>query len=218
MCFFFFFFFAGLPITWRISSIYFLTPHVEELSYFVTLLCCKSSFFWFLLPLSVLTFWLCKRSLLCSPVSCLIIEDSVCLLGAPPYPLIKACVCVCLFISCYYSRYSPGALKRHKSGVPVEANTVSCRCSFTHVTKNEFLSLKKKKNLSDSLFIVWSYCVNNCIIMPVCCRELSNEKQQKVDCPLFVLVSSPSFTSHFVPVILQQMIECVFVSGGSSQV
>lgn len=163
-------------------------------------------FFWFLLPLSVLTFWLCKRSLLCSPVSCLIIEDSVCLLGAPPYPLIKACVCVCLFISCYYSRYSPGALKRHKSGVPVEANTVSCRCSFTHVTKNEFLSLKKKKktkNLSDSLFIVWSYCVNNCIIISVCCRELSNEKQQKVDCPLFVLVSSPSFTSHFVPVILQ---------------
>lgn len=140
-------FFFLLPITWRNFRIYFLTPHVGELSYLVTLLCCKSSFFFFLflLPLSVLTFWLCKRSLLCSPVSCLIIEDSVCLLGAPPYPLIKACVCVCLFISCYYSRYSPGALKRHKSGVPVEANTVSRRCSFTHVTKNEFLSLEKKK-------------------------------------------------------------------------
>lgn len=148
-------------------------------------------FFLFLLPLSVLTFWLWKRSLFCSPVSCLIIEDSVCLLGAPPYPLIKACVCVCLFISCYYSRYSPGALEIHKSGVPVEANTVSCLCSFSHVTKNDFLLWKKKlkQNKTKKLFTVYGFRFNSCIRFSICFCEHLNEKQQ-VDCPLFPLVSS----------------------------
>lgn len=85
-----------------------------------------------ILTFSVSTFWLCKPSLLYPPVSCLIIEVSVCLWGAPQYLLIKASVCVCLFISCCYSRLSPGALMRHKPALPTEAYTVSCHCTSSH--------------------------------------------------------------------------------------
>lgn len=82
--------------------------------------------------LCLLTFWLCQPSLLYPPVSCLIIEVSVCLRGAPQYLLIKASVCVCLFISGCYSRRSPGALMRHKPPLPTEAYTVSCHCTSSH--------------------------------------------------------------------------------------
>lgn len=80
----------------------------------------------------LLTFWLCQPSHLCSPVSCLIIEVSACLQGAAQYLLIKASVCVCLFISDCYSRRSPQALMRYKPPLPTEAYTVSCHCTFSH--------------------------------------------------------------------------------------
>lgn len=82
--------------------------------------------------LCLLTFWLCQPSHLYPPVSCLIIGVSVCLRGAPQYLLIKASVCVCLFISGCYSRRSPGALMRHKPPLPTEAYTVSCHCTSSH--------------------------------------------------------------------------------------
>lgn len=106
--------------------------------------------------LAVLTFWLCKRSLLCAPVSCLIIEACVSL-GSPSTPLIKACVCVCLFISRCYSRSSPTAPKRHKSQVPTEASTISCRCACSDADKNECLSLEKNlKNTPKHPFSFYS--------------------------------------------------------------
>lgn len=82
--------------------------------------------------LCLLTFWLCQPPRLYPPVSCLIIGVSVCLRGAPQYLLIKASVCVCLFISGCYSRRSPGALMRHKPPLPTEAYTVSCHCTSSH--------------------------------------------------------------------------------------
>lgn len=85
-----------------------------------------------ILSFPVSTFWLCESFLLYPPVSCLIIEVSVCLWGALQYLLIKASVCVCLFISCCYSRRSPGGLMTHKPALPTEAYTVSCHCTSSH--------------------------------------------------------------------------------------
>lgn len=118
--------------------------------------------------LRLLTFWLCQpASRLYPPVSCLIIEVSVCLRGPPQYLLIKASVCVCLFISGCYSRHSPGALMRHKPPLPTEAYTVSCHCTSTHSKhcQNEILSLSTPVALegsilcclSISLYILWIY-------------------------------------------------------------
>lgn len=94
----------------------------------LTLLCFSlSPSFYHLL----LTFWHRQPSHLCSPVSCLIIEVSVCLQGAAQYLLIKALVCVCLFISDCYSRRSPRALMRRKPAIPTVTYTVSCHCTFS---------------------------------------------------------------------------------------
>lgn len=100
--------------------------------------------------LSLLTFWLCQPSLLYPPVLCLIIEVSVCLRGALQYLLIKASVCVCLFISGCYSRRSPGALMRHKAPLPTEAYTVSCHCTSSHSKhcQNEHVSFSTSAALS----------------------------------------------------------------------
>lgn len=110
--------------------------------------------------LCLLTFWLCQAPRLYPPVSCLIIEVSVCLRGAPQYLLIKASVCVCLFICGCYSRRSPGALMRHKPPLPTEAYTVSCHWTSSHSKhcQNEILSL--------STFVALEGCT-------LCCLSIS---------------------------------------------
>lgn len=125
----------------------------RSLSPFPPLVASAALFFFFpshLDFLSLLTFWLCQPSLLYPPVLCLIIEVSVCLRGALQYLLIKASVCVCLFISGCYSRRSPGALMRHKAPLPTEAYTVSCHCTSSHSKhcQNEHVSFSTSAALS----------------------------------------------------------------------
>lgn len=138
--------------------------------------------------LCLLTFWLCQPSLLFPPVSCLIIEVSVCLRGAPQYLLIKASVCVCLFISGCYSRRSPGALMRHKPPLPTEAYTVSCHCTSSHSKhcQNEILSLSTSVALLSLNLPIFIVCIHShmsfCWSFPHCItsRQLSSLESSSV--------------------------------------
>ncbi len=153
--------------------------------------------------LCLLTFWLCQPSLLYPPVSCLIIEVSVCLRGAPQYLLIKASVCVCLFISGCYSRRSPGALMRHKPPLPTEAYTVSCHCTSSHSKhcQNEIFSLSTSVallSLNLSIYIVCIYSHTSfCWSFPHCLtsRQLGSWESSSVMKGMLEVVSPSKFFS-----------------------
>lgn len=141
-------------------------------------------------------------------VSCLIIEVSVCLRGAPQNLLIKASVCVCLFISGCYSRRSPGALMRHKPPLPTEAYTVSCHCNSSHSKhcQNQILSLSTSWRVSpifQSLHILYIVYIHYIHIYPLVdpsslSRHLVSWEIQCNDSKLKV-VSPMNFFSFFHP-------------------
>lgn len=85
----------------------------------------------------------------------------MCLRGAPQYLLIKASVCVCLFISGCYSRRSPVALMRHKPALPTEAYTLSCHCTSTHSKPCH------NKILSHSTYTTLESCIQTCLSVPL---------------------------------------------------
>lgn len=172
-----------------------------------------------------LTFWLCQPSLLYPPVSCLIIKVSVCLRGAPQYLLIKACVCVCLFISGCYSRRSPGALMRHKPPLPTEAYTVSCHCTSSHSKhcQNEILSLATSVALGGCLLsclpvflyinvFLYMYIIIHLLILtsissPQFLREIWCNERHARGCSLL-----PSFLFFVLCFPLYTQYSCVYVS------
>lgn len=91
----------------------------------------------------------------------------VCLWGTPSYPLIKACVCVYLFISRCYSRYSPSGSKtwvlspHGGSYCKLLLHFQSCCQKWISV-----FSKKKPKNIL-TLFLECQYFF--LIIISICC-------------------------------------------------